>query len=134
MAGCNHIQTVLELRDLRAWRAFLIEARGVCRSLESLGFTRGMTLEDALAQLGFGGSAWARERWCELRAALDEPVADPLSGGAAAAAPKGAEKDVEKNAEKSAEKDVEKSAEKDAEKNADADAASDADAGLATAA
>lgn len=126
MAGCNHIQTVLELRDLRAWRAFLIEARGVCRSLESLGFTRGMTLEDALAQLGFGGSAWARERWCELRAALDEPVADPLSGGAAAAAPKGAEKDVEK--------DVEKSAEKDAEKNADADAASDADAGLATAA
>lgn len=79
MAGYNHIQTVSELRDLRAWRAFLVEARGVCRSLESLGFTRGMPLEDALAVLGFGGSEWARERWCALRAGLDAPVEDPLA-------------------------------------------------------
>ena len=79
MAGNNHSVSVSELRDLRAWRAFLIEAHGVCRDLESLRFTLGMPLDDALAAFGLGASVWARERWSELRAALDEPVDDPLA-------------------------------------------------------
>lgn len=77
MAGTNQEQQILELRDLRAWRALVIEARGVIRSLESLRFVLGLPLDDALAAFGLGGSAWARERWQELRAALDAPVEEP---------------------------------------------------------
>lgn len=84
MAGKNytvqHDATLSELRDLRVWRAFLVEARGVCRDLESLRFTLGMPLDDAMAAFGLGGSAWACERWSELRAAMDLPVEDPLAG------------------------------------------------------
>lgn len=79
MAGTNHSVALSELRDLRAWRAFLVESRGICRSLESLRFVLRMQLDDALSAFGLGGSVWARERWCELRAALDEPVDDPLA-------------------------------------------------------
>lgn len=79
MAGNNHSVSVSELRDLRAWRAFLIEAHGVCRDLESLRFLLGLPLDDALAAFGMGGSVWAHERWFEVRASLDAPVDDPLA-------------------------------------------------------
>lgn len=63
-----------ELRDLRAWRALLIEAHGVVRDLRSLEFALTLPAGDVLSMFGLGGSVWARERWAELRAALDEPV------------------------------------------------------------
>lgn len=82
MAGCNHVKTLSEVQDLRAWRAFLVEAHGVCYPLESLRFVLGMTLDDALSAFGLGGSVWARERWGELRAALDAPVDAPVASTA----------------------------------------------------
>lgn len=78
MAEIKHIG-VRELRDLRAWRALVIEAYGVVRDLDSLEFALRLPMDDALAELGLSGSVWARERWCELRAALDEPLAAPAS-------------------------------------------------------
>lgn len=81
MAGQINSSVTCELQDLRAWRAFLIEAFGVCRDLESLRFALGMGLDDALAAFGLGGSVWARERWCELRRALDEPIDAPAGEG-----------------------------------------------------
>lgn len=71
MAGNNRVEAYRELQDLRAWRAFAVEAWGRVRSLESFRFALGMPVEDAMAQLGLSGSAWARERWFEMRAALD---------------------------------------------------------------
>lgn len=77
MAEIKHNETLSELKDLRAWRAFLVEARGRGIPLDALRFTLSMTLDDALAALGLGGSVWARERWTELRDRLDAPIDEP---------------------------------------------------------
>lgn len=62
MAEIKHNETLSELKDLRTWRAFLVEARRRVMPLDALRFTLSMTLDDALAALGLGGSVWARER------------------------------------------------------------------------
>lgn len=74
MAEIKHTEALSELKDLRAWRAFLVEACGRILPLGALRFALSLPLEDALSALGLGGSVWARERWTELRAGLDEPV------------------------------------------------------------
>ena len=78
MAEIKHIGA-RELRDLRAWRALVVEAYGVVRDLNGLEFALRLPMDDALAALGLSGSVWARERWCELRAALDEPLEEPVA-------------------------------------------------------
>lgn len=77
MAENYYNMSMSELKDLRAWRAFLVEARGNIYALGTLRFTLQMSFEDALSALGLAGSVWARERWCELRRGLDEPVEVP---------------------------------------------------------
>lgn len=74
MAGYNHTLTACELKDLRAWRALVIEAWGQIRPLESFAFAVGLPVFDVLPTLGLGGSEWACERWTALRRGLDEPV------------------------------------------------------------
>lgn len=49
MAEIKHNETLSELKDLRAWRAFLVEARGRVIPLDALCFTLSMPLDDALA-------------------------------------------------------------------------------------
>lgn len=49
MAEIKHNETLSELKDLRAWRAFLVKARGRVIPLDALRFTLSMTLDDALA-------------------------------------------------------------------------------------
>lgn len=49
MAEIKHNETLSELKDLRAWRAFLVKARGRVMPLDALRFTLSMTLDDALA-------------------------------------------------------------------------------------
>lgn len=70
-------RTVSELRDLRTWRALMVEAWGQVRPLETFAFALGTPVADVLPQLGLGGSVWAEERWAQLRRALDEPVPVP---------------------------------------------------------
>lgn len=79
MAANNNTSTIsrTELQDLRAWRALIVETHGVLRDLESLRFALERPAEDTLAALGLDGSEWALERFCELRRALDTPVAVP---------------------------------------------------------
>lgn len=79
MAGSNNTASMskAQLQDLRAWRALIVETRGVLRDLESLRFALERPAEDTLAALGLGGSEWALERFRELRRALDMPVAVP---------------------------------------------------------
>ena len=49
MAENYYNMSMSELKDLRAWRAFLVEARGNIYALGTLRFTLQMSLEDALS-------------------------------------------------------------------------------------
>lgn len=70
-----------ELKDLRALRALVAEARGVVASMADLEFALGLPMDDALAAYGLAGSEWAHEHLAEIRAALDEPLEAEADAG-----------------------------------------------------
>lgn len=55
-----------QLANLRTWRALFSEAYGTFCGIERFRFLLGMTVEEALAALNLGDSAWAKAEWTRL--------------------------------------------------------------------
>lgn len=75
--------TASELKDLRAWRVFVYQTRGVMCALDDFEFTLGLPIADALAAYGMGRVEWAPAYWRAIRESFDSPVEAPAQPDAA---------------------------------------------------